>query len=213
MMLNKTPRNGMTLIELLGVCAIIAIIIVCAFQFFGTKPLPPAPPGAVVPTHFEIVQQSTFATSLDVNANGARYGTIARDGSFWTSFTYHNAQGATLANAVKSGHLWGTQVEIRDGSGRLIGTLKKQVWAGGLGTTVYSVLDAAGREVATSEKVQRGEIRFTLKSPSGRAIATLQRPSWQARDSWTVDIHVPDVVDQRILIVIAAFKTHADDSN
>lgn len=211
-MKTTIERKGMTLIELLAVCALVVIILVVAYQFFGPDPLPPAPPGAKVPTHFEIQQQAGFVTTLDVVSGGQRYGTISRDGSFWTSFSYQNAQGQTLAKASKIQHLWGVELQVKDGAGRALGSLYKKMWHGSWTSTVYAVLDASGREIATSEKVDFFSTNITLKDNSGRVIATLSRPGGQFKDNWTVDIHKPGVIDDRILIAVAAFKTHADDS-
>lgn len=209
-MTKLSRRKGLTLVELLVVCAILVIVVLVAIEWSGSSTLPPAPAGAELPTRFKVQKHASLVTTLDVEAGGVRYGTITQNGSWWTSFTYADAQGATLANAVKTNYLSGKQIEIKDASGRVLGTLKQEIFQGGLATTVYSVWDGAGREIAKSEKVSWGATKFTLKSGS-RVIATIEKTSFLPA-AWSVDIHVQDVVDPRILIVIAAFKTHADDN-
>lgn len=203
-------RRGINLVELLVVVVIVVIGAAMLFGLGGGNDLPPAPIGATMPSNFEVVQEAGFVTSLQVNANGQKYGDVTRQGSLWTTFHYADTAGNVRAKAWISNAGWGKKVEVKDGSDNAIGTLKKEYWQSGFGSTVYTVLDGAGREIAKSEKVDWFTTTITLKDLAGRVVAELNRPSRALGDSWTVKVMVPNVVDHRVLIMIAAFKTNAD---
>ncbi|MBY0548629.1 MAG: prepilin-type N-terminal cleavage/methylation domain-containing protein [Candidatus Obscuribacterales bacterium] len=201
-------RQGITLAELLVCVAIIVILAACLIG--GGHSLPPAPAGATLPTNFEVIQQPGFVTSLDVSAAGVRYGSVTRQGSVWTVFHYEDTNGVVKAKGWITREGWGKKVEVKDGADNAIGSLKKEYWQSGFGSTVYTVYDGSGREIAKSEKEDWFATSITLKDGRGRAIARLDRPTRAFGDSWTVTVLVPNVVDHRVLIMIAAFKTNAD---
>ena len=76
---------------------------------------------------------------------------------------------------------------------------------------LIDVIRASGKQLAVSEKSEWFGTTITLTSPSGAVVAELDRPwinIWS--DTWNVYIKKPGVVDNGILVMIAAFKTASD---
>lgn len=128
------------------------------------------------------------------------------------TFDYKDASGKTIATGQERLFSWGTKIDVYDENGKQIGGINEQLFKGFFHTyTVYSIVDAQGKELAKSAKFELGATDFTLTNPKGEKIATIHRPwlNW-LRDNWTIDIMKPQEVDKRILYLIPAYKTVAD---
>lgn len=170
-----------------------------------------------LPNEFKVVERVIALTNtLDlVNSNNNnKLGTITEKFfSLTREFKYTDNSGNVVATARARILSWGTEIEVSDGSGRLIGTIKEQVFNSLFKvSTTYSILDASGKEIATSEKVELLATHFTLNDKSGRLIAKIDRPWLKLfRDVWSVKISNPGAVDARLLVMIAAYKTAKDN--
>ncbi len=224
--MNKR-NNGFTLIELLIVMVLlgglVAGIVWFADSMVSGGSLPNGSAGSQtaysasgLPSNFQVVERAlALSNTFDVVSGGQTYGTVTKKIlSLTTSFTYTDNAGSTIATARKSLVSWGTQIEVFDSSGRLIGTIKEQVFNSMFKmSTVYSILDAGGSEAATSHKIDFLSTSITLYDGSGAQVATLNRPAINlVRDTWSVSVNNQAAVDSRVLVMIGAYKTSADNS-
>lgn len=168
-----------------------------------------------LPAEFEIREHAIALTdTFSLKAGGRTLGTITEKIlSLTKSFAYTDASGACVASARTRIFAWGTHVDVSDCSGRKIGAIKEQVFKSLFKIhTTYSILDAADREIAVSEKMDWISTSVTLRTPAGGAVATLRR-SWLNlfSDTWTVKVSNAAAVDSRLFVMIAAYKTSVDN--
>lgn len=184
-------------------------------------PEPYAPgvcPAAELPSEFELKETgwSVFAgsgyTSFAIRASGRAIGKVEENIWSWTrSFEYRDADDRLVAQAKEKAFSWGVQVDISDCDGRKLGTLKEVLHKSLFKVqTTYSVLDADGEQIATSEKHDWITTDFLLKDPSGREVAAMHRPWSFGGDTWEVSILEREALDARLYVMIGAFKTSVD---
>lgn len=172
-------------------------------------------PARSLPNHFELSERILFKwkTSLDLKAKGDGYGNVSeRIVSLTRSFVLEDNTGAKTASASVALLSWGTQIDVYDGAGNRLGTIKEEVLSSLFKTwTTYRIYDAAGNQIAESHKTEFIDTDITLNAPDGKVVASLHRGwfTWFG-DHWTVDVNDPRV-DPRIPVMIAAFKTAADN--
>ena len=183
---------------------------------------PRAQPGAergaaapVLPDELAIHERLFALTdTFDLKAGGVKLGTITEKFfSLTKSFVYADAQKNCVAMARARLLSWGTAIDVTDCAGRPIGAIQENVFASFFKTwTTYAILDAQGRERATSEKTEWISTNLTIRRPDGRTIAELRR-SWlnMLSDSWTMTIRDRAAVDARLIVFIAAYKTSVDN--
>ena len=76
----------------------------------------------------------------------------------------------------------------------------------------YSILDAEGKEVASSEKLDFFGTEVTVKDQQGNLVAHLEKPMLNiGGDKWKVSFSGD--VDRRLLVFIPAYKTAADNDS
>jgi uncharacterized protein YxjI len=176
----------------------------------------PAPlAGPVLPDELTVHERIISLTdTFDLKAGGAKFGTITEKFfSLTKAFTYVDAKDACAGKARARLLSWGTYIDVTDCSDRPIGAIKENVLKSWFKTwTTYSILDAQGREIASSEKVEWISTDLTIRRPDGRTIATLHRPWLNVlSDNWSVKIADHAAVDSRIIVLIAAYKTSVDN--
>ncbi len=169
-----------------------------------------------LPDHYGVKERAFFkwGDTFDVSQDGVTYGTITQKFLHWTkTFQYDDNTGATSAVASVAVFTWGTQIEVVDSRGHKIGTIKEEVFSSFLKSwSTYRILDENGKQVATSQKSEFFSTSFDLTANDGHVIATIHRPAFNwFGDNWTVTIKDSSTVDARMEIVIAAFKTSADN--
>lgn len=128
------------------------------------------------------------------------------------TFEYKDENGQTKAKGQERLLSWGTKIDVYDEKGTSIGGIQEHVFQSWWKPhTVYSIVDAQGKELAKSEKLEFFATNFKLTNEKGETVAKIHRP-WLnfVRDNWTIDIVKPDEVDKRILYMIPAYKTSAD---
>ncbi|MBU6453935.1 MAG: hypothetical protein KGS72_19305 [Cyanobacteria bacterium REEB67] len=173
-------------------------------------------PARSLPASFDVKQRVFFkwGETFDVSGDGVNYGTVSQKLiSFTKSFNYDDNTGARAATASVAVLSWGTQIDVVDGSGKRLGTIKEELFTSLFKTwTTYRILDANGNQVATSQKSEFWSTTFDLTANDGHLIATIHRNAWNwMGDNWTVTIKDSTTVDPRIEVMIAAFKTSADE--
>ena len=121
------------------------------------------------------------------------------------------------------GNNFRTLIDINDGSGQRIGTIR-QTWesVGGsilqnmvLGRsiwTTYEILDANEQVIARSAKTEFFGARMNVTGNDGQPAAGLQRHFVQSllRDRWHFVANDGQQIDRRVLAFMAAYKTMAD---
>jgi len=170
----------------------------------------------VLPPEFTIKERMiSLTTTLDIKNGSKDLGKIAQKLlSLTRSFTYDDASGNRIAEARAKLISWGTQVVVTDCEGRRIGTIKEEIFKSLFKVhTIYKILDERDQEIAQSEKVDWIATSFTLRDGRGQKVAELKRP-WInfLFDSWDVKVYDSTVVDSRMLVMIAAYKTSVDNA-
>jgi uncharacterized protein YxjI len=173
-------------------------------------------PARTLPASFDVKQRVFFkwTETFDVSGDGVNYGTVSQKlVSFTKSFNYDDNTGARTATASVAVLSWGTQIDVVDGAGKRIGTIKQELFTSPFKTwTTYRILDGDGNQVATSQKSEFWSTSFDLTANDGHLIATIHRNAWNwMGDNWSVTVKDSAAVDPRIEVMIAAFKTSADE--
>lgn len=154
-----------------------------------------------------------LTNTLDVTEHGHSAGKVSENLiQLSRTFNWTDENGNTKATARVAVISWGTEILVYDGSGNKVGSIEEHVFQSFLKTwTSYSIKDANGREVATSDKTEWLGTTFRIKGADGNLVAELERPwvNWMG-DNWNLTIKQPGVVDDRVLVMIGAFKTAAD---
>lgn len=151
--------------------------------------------------------------SLDVQVQGKSEGKVAESIiQLSRTFTWTDSSGQVAASARTAIVSWGTEINVYDGKGTKVGSIEERIFSSWFRTwSTYDIKDASGKQLAVSEKSEWFGTTITLTSPSGAVVAELDRPwinIWS--DTWNVYIKKPGVVDNGILVMIAAFKTASD---
>ncbi len=181
----------------------------------------------------------TDATGEDLNTMSRRWASNgARDffqNVFGVTLTLREGSDTSNPNAVIAeahpriidtknlGNNFRTLIDIQDGSGQRIGTIR-QTWEslGGsilqnmvLGRsiwTTYEILDANEQVIARSAKTEFFGATMNVTGNDGQPAAALQRRFWQSlvRDRWHFVANDGQQIDRRVLAFMAAYKTMAD---
>lgn len=172
-------------------------------------------PVPVLPDELTIHERViSLVNTFDLKAGNSTLGTITEKFfSLTRAFTYVDAKDDCVAKARARLLSWGTRIDVTDCSDRPVGAIKENVLKSLFKVyTQYSILDAKGTEIATSEKVDWISTDLTIRRPDGRVIAALHRP-WLniLSENWTVKIADHAVVDPRMIVMIAVYKTSADN--
>ncbi len=156
----------------------------------------------------------SLTTTLDLEDDNGKFGTIKEKLiSLARSFTYTGPSNETIATAKQKLFSWGVQIDVFDCARKKIGTIKENILKSMFKTyTTYSIEDASGEIVAISKKVSWLATSFSLKTPEGKDIAKMKRPVINFfGDKWKMQIENHKQVDPRLYIMIAAYKTSADN--
>ncbi len=169
-----------------------------------------------LPSEFEIYENVT--PSFGLWKGKTRLGTIKRNLLRLTkTFTYLGKDKSTLAKARARIITLGATIDVTDEAGLKIGTIKEDLLKSLLKVyTHYTIYDAAGKEIATSEKLDLFSTEVTLRAPDGRVVAEVRRGFkrnlMRVYDLWDVKIKDASIVDPRMLVFIPAYKTTVDNS-
>ena len=178
--------------------------------------VPPTSESApVLPNEFVIHERAISLTdTFDLKEGSSSFGTITEKFfSLTKSFSYVDASGRCVAKARARLLSWGTHIDVTDCADRPVGAIKENILKSLFKVyTTYSILDANGREIAISEKVQWISTDLVLRRPGGAPVAELHRP-WLnfLSDNWNVKIRDHAAVDARLIVLIAAYKTSVDN--
>lgn len=169
----------------------------------------------VVPDQFSVNERIlSVMTTLDLDGPSGSFGTVTkRFFSVADQFDWTAPSGATVATGRKRLLSWGNIVEVFDGSGHKIGTIKEEILKSLFKVyTTYWILDANDRPVARSEKVDWLGTEITMFDGGGHRVVRLSRP-WinLLGDKWEVQVANQKVVDPRLIVMTSVFKTDADN--
>jgi uncharacterized protein YxjI len=168
----------------------------------------------VLPAKFKVDERIlSWTTTFDIKDDNKTYGVVTQKFfSLARAFTYDDAQGKCVAKARQRILSWGSHVDVTDCADRPIGSIKEEVMKSLFKVhTTYAILDASGKEVAKSVKVDWIGTEVTLTA-GGRQIAKLTRPWLQwFSDSWDVEVSDATAADTRLIVMIAAYKTSVDN--
>jgi uncharacterized protein YxjI len=173
-------------------------------------------PTQSIPRKFEAEEKVlAIGTDLDLKDGSKTFGkVIERTLKLTRSFDFQNSAGKLVSKGEAKFFSLGATVEFFDCNGTKIGTLKEKIFESLFKPmTTYSILDASGKEIATSEKMEVLSTEFTLKDKQGADVMKIKRPWLNVfGDTWSVEVFKPGAVDSRIVPMIPAFKTAADNA-
>ncbi|MBS1990011.1 MAG: hypothetical protein JSS83_05800 [Cyanobacteria bacterium SZAS LIN-3] len=209
-------RNGNSFYKIVGGALVVILALGLVLGLHGCSDNTDNAPARTLPRSFTVDERVFFkwGETFDVDDGSTKYGTVHEQLVSWTpTFYYRDNTGALAATASVAILSWGTQIDVVDGQGKKLGTIKEEVFSSFLKTwTTYKILDADGKEVATSQKSEWFATNFELTANDGHVVAEVHRGMWNwTGDTWYVTIKDSVTVDPRIELMIAAFKTHADN--
>ncbi|HND05296.1 MAG TPA: hypothetical protein PL012_06435 [Candidatus Obscuribacter sp.] len=187
------------------IAAVALLSIIFAFSFvFGTAS-----------GDIELKERIFFKwkNSLDVTVANKDEGKVAESAiQMSRTFTWTDESGKTVATASVAIISIGTDIYVYDGAGNRIGSIEERLFSRwGRTWSGYDINDARGNKIASSDKTEFMGTTITLTAPDGTKLAKLDRPWVNVMgDSWGIKVLKPGAVDNRILVMIAAFKTAAD---
>lgn len=168
-----------------------------------------------VPNEFKAREQLiSIGTDMELRADKTRFGDVEqRTIRLTPTFDLYNIDGKKVASARQKIFSWGTSIEVKDCENKLIGSVKENIFSSIWNFyTRYDVLDAKGNIIAASKKMEFFTTNFTIYSNSNEEILKMTRPMMNLfNDVWTVKITKSDAIDARLLSMIPAFKTAADN--
>lgn len=173
-------------------------------------------PDLEVPKKF-MARESIFSsrmTDMSFDAAGKRIAKIEeRLLSSTTTFDLYNDKKQKVATARQQLFSWGTTIDVKDCAGKMIGTLKENIYRSLLGdvSSKYTILDGTGSPIATSEKLEILTPNFKVTANNGKQLMKMRLSalSYGSLDEWVVEIPDATQVDPRVLLMIPAFKTSA----
>jgi uncharacterized protein YxjI len=203
----------------------------------GSIDLARAETAAVLPDDFTMVERFfALRNRFKLWKDGRKLGEVVETwGSYLMSgvfdswpktFTLYGPGGEVLARADAKILALSATMDVDDPSGARIGTIKESLsrkiadallFGGKLHGvyTRYHVLDPFGDIVAESAKVQILSTEFSLYDGHGREAASVRRSLlrnfYRLTDRWDVIVRDHSVVDTRLAVMIAAYKSSMDN--
>lgn len=167
------------------------------------------------PSRFRAQEQLiTIGTDMNLTDGNGRIGEIEeRTIRLTPTFDLYNVDGKKVATAYKKLFRWGNTIEVRDCENKIIGTVRENIISSLLGYfTSYDVLDAGGNIIGGTEKSEFFATNFTVSANNREKLMTMRRPAITLGiDVWSIEIFNRNIVDPRIITMIPAFKTSADN--
>lgn len=173
-------------------------------------------PAVKFPNYFE-ANEKLFSIGTDVELADSKEKSIGvieeRVMNFTPTFELMTEKGEKVAKAKERFLSWGTTIDVTDCDDKKIATIKENVWESLFSfTTQYEILDPAGALIANSAKVQFFSTNFEIKDRNGVVAFKMHRPTFNwFTDKWEVTVVKPGLVDARVVTMIPAFKTSADN--
>ena len=185
----------------------------------------PAPAPGLPPGFYIQQRRSSWGKSLFSRDTATYYvkfgdqglGAVAQFGGARKSFAYTDAGKNMVAEGRERHFPMGSAVEVKDASGRQIGTVKEELVnsfaISGKPYTRYSILDANGKETAVYEKHETDATRAPtiLRDLSGRTLAEARYKVtgglFLSTKRWDVATYDPQVVDSRLLVIMLVYES------
>lgn len=135
--------------------------------------------------------------------------------SLTKTFTYKDSEGKLISTAKEAFISVGTKINVYDSEQMLIGVIQENILKSWFHAyTVYTISDASGNKIATSEKLELLSTQIVLSDQKGNELVSLKRPRPMINifsDTWNIT-YKSSKIDPRIVVMIAAYKTAADNS-
>jgi uncharacterized protein YxjI len=156
----------------------------------------------------------SIGTDFKIVANGNRIGKIEEKTLNLTkTFNILDINGNLVARSEQAMISWGTLIKIYDDNHKLIGSIQEKVMNSMFKVyTEYKILDANGKLIAQSSKMEVGKATtFNISNSSGKQVCSMKRPFINIlSDSWDVQFY-GDNIDRRLILFIPAYKTSRDN--
>ena len=214
---KKAPIVAVCAVALVGISGLLYLpqYRVNALPSANSKLIGTASKAPVLPKTFEIFENAiSFSDTFTVHNDEQRFGLIKEKiFSLSKSFWFENADGVVIAEAKESLLSWGTEIKVYDGNGALIGEIHEKVFNSLFKVkTSYTIRNSKGEKIAQSEKVDWVSTSFTIKDKDGRTLLKMDRP-WMSfpADRWSVRLYDSEIVDPRLSLMIAAYKSSVDN--
>lgn len=129
------------------------------------------------------------------------------------TFDLLNEKNQQVARAKQKMWTWGTTIDIKDCEGNKIGTIREKIWTSWLRLmTEYEIYDGRGELIGMSEKREFFSTSFTITATNGHIAFKMFRSAFNLlSDKWQVTVVNANVIDSRLVLMIPAFKTSADN--
>jgi uncharacterized protein YxjI len=130
-----------------------------------------------------------------------------------TVFELKDAKGELVAKAKSRFWALGSTIDVTDAQGVKIGTVKEDILKSLFKVvTTYTVLDAKGKSLGTSEKLEVFSTKVSVLDSTGKQVFLTKRPMINLiTDKWETTISNRGGIDLRLLVFIPAYKTAADN--
>lgn len=137
------------------------------------------------------------------------------DQNFWitTNLTLTNTKfDKVVASADKSLFSWGAEMNVYDKEGKKIGIIKENVFSSMFKvSTSYAIYNKDGNLIGSSSKFEFWVTKIEIKDKKWNIIFTLKRGMFNMfTDDWSAEKNKEKVIDDRIVVFLAAFKTISD---
>lgn len=156
----------------------------------------------------------SITDTLDVEVNGEDQGSVSEHIFQVTRhLTWTDGSGNKRATGSIAIISIGTDINVVDGSGNPVGSIQERIFSRwGKTWSGYNITDASGKVIASSDKSEWMGTRITITANDGTKVAVLDRP-WlnPISDTWAIKVLKKGAIDERMLVMIAAFKTIADN--
>lgn len=139
--------------------------------------------------------------------------------SFKDTYVLRSSDKNVVATAAQRWFNWGLNLDIKDCNGSKLGQVKMQNVITNIisrdSYAVYTIFDSNGNPVAQSERITLLSTKYSFYTlgDNKTLVASLSRSfvGGILNDVWDVQIHQDNIVDSKVILFMAAFKTLSDN--
>lgn len=139
--------------------------------------------------------------------------------SFKDTYVLRSTDKNVVATAAQRWFNWGLNLDIKDCNGSKLGQVKMQNVITNIisrdSYAVYTIFDSNGNPVAQSERITLLSTKYSFYTlgDNKTLVASLSRSfvGGILNDVWDVQIHQDNIVDSKVILFMAAFKTLSDN--
>lgn len=168
-----------------------------------------------LPNQFTVTERwLSWTSTFDIESQQYKLGTVHRKFFSWTlEYDFYDIYDQLQATAKRRFLSFGATFDVNDDLGQPIGRVEERIFRFFPTFDIYSPMN----ELLATAKMNFWGTTYTLYDPvTNEEIATLSRPFFSFRDSWTTDINDLDLfyrkrIDPRLFILVMAFQTDRDN--